>query len=196
MTLEAGQDNALPERLVRAADAERQRLERDLHEGVQQLLVALAVNLQLAESLLHSDPVAAKTLLEELRGDVQQALGEAAQLAQRIYPQLLEQGGLAATLRAAAASAGTPASVDVSAGSKYPPEAVYTIYSCWLQTLEHASAERAVSITVREEAGAVTFAIDGYAGSADEHLRDRVQALGGRLTFEPLRLLGTLPLSR
>jgi len=78
-----------------AADADRSRIERALHDGVQQHLVALAVNLQLAGRLSDSDPPAAKTLLDEIARDVQQALDEAAQLAQWIYPPLLEADGLA-----------------------------------------------------------------------------------------------------
>jgi len=71
---------------------------------VQQHLVALAVNLQLAGRLADADPVAAKALVEAMEGDVQQALDETAQLAQRIYPPLLDAGGLAAALRSAASS--------------------------------------------------------------------------------------------
>src|SRR5206468_2758519 len=76
--------NASRKRLLLAADAERRRIERDLHEGVQQQLVALAVNLQLAGELTDSGPAAARTLLAEMERDVQRALDETAQLAQRI----------------------------------------------------------------------------------------------------------------
>ena len=89
-------------RLVLAADTDRRIIERDLHEGVQQHLVALAVNLQLAGGLVDADPAAAKALLEEMGRDVQQALDETAKLAQRIYPALIEARGFAATLRSAA----------------------------------------------------------------------------------------------
>jgi signal transduction histidine kinase len=109
-------------RLVLAADADRRRIERELHETVQQLLVALAVNLQLAGTLADDDPAAAKAILNEMARDVQQALDETAQLAQRIYPPLLEAGGLAAALRSAVVSAGIRASLDVTGGASYPPE--------------------------------------------------------------------------
>ena len=95
-----------------------------MHDGVQQHLVALAVNLQLAEQLVDDDPVAAKALLQELRRDVKQALEETAQLAQRIHPPLLETGGFAAALRAVASSAGVPSSVEVATTGNYPPEVV------------------------------------------------------------------------
>ena len=156
ITLDPRQDGALPdtleelraevvelrasrERLVLAADADRQRLERDLHEGVQQHLVALAVNVQLAESLLESDSLGATKLLKEMGRDVQKALDEAAQLAQRIHAPLLERGGFAAALRSAAVSAGIPASVDVSASSSYPPEIAHTVYLSWLAALEQGA---------------------------------------------------------
>jgi signal transduction histidine kinase len=192
------------ERLVLAADADRRRIERELHESVQQHLVALAVNLQLAGPLVDSDPAAAKALLEEMGRDVQYALDETAQLAQRIYPPLLETGGLAAGLRAAAVNAGVPASVEVAAGSSYPPEFARTVYLCWLEALEHAGAEARATITVREEDGALKFDVvedAARSGAGFERLRDRVEALGGRLTIrsEPgcgTRVSGSLPLGQ
>jgi signal transduction histidine kinase len=196
--------HASRKRLVLAADADRQRLERDLHEGVQQHLVALAVSVQLAESLLESDPVAAKTLLTEIGRDVQHALNEAAHLAHRIYAPLLELGGLAAALRFAAVSAEVPASVEVSAGSGYPAEVVNTVYSCWLDALQHWHGEAAPSIAVREDVGALMFEIVRQADRPDarlDSLRDRVEALGGRLKIESrpghgVRVCGSLPLRR
>ena len=199
------------ERLVLAADVDRNRIERDLHEGIQQLLVALAVNLQLAGPLVGTDPAAAKALLEEMGRDVQQALDETGGLAQRIYPAMLEAGGLAAALRSAAVSAGTPASVEVAAGSTCPPEVARTIYWCWLEALEHAGGEGRAKVTVREEEGALSFelveedarpaAAAGGSGTRLDRLRDRVDALGGRLAVESdaghgTRVYGSLPLSR
>jgi signal transduction histidine kinase len=189
---------------VLASDADRHSFERDLHKGVQQHLVALAVNLQFAGPLADTDPSAAKALLEEMGRDVQQALDETARLAQRIHPPLLVAGGLAAALRSAAVSAGVPASVEVTANASYPPEVARTVYLCCLEALEHANAEARATITVREEEGAVAFEVVGDgAGSYSglDRLRDRVEALGGRLTIrsEPgrgTRVAGSLPLSR
>ena len=126
----------LEERLVLAADADRRRIERELHDGVQQHLVALAVNLQLANGLVDDDPRRRRRSSKRCGRDVQQALEEAAHLAQRIHPPLLETGGLAAALRAAASSAGVTSSVEVAAGASYSPEAVTTVYLCWLEALE------------------------------------------------------------
>ena len=90
---------------------------------------------------------------------MQQALEEAAQLAQRIHPPLLETGGLAAALRAAASSAGVTSSVEVAAGASYPPEVVTTVYLCWLEALQ-APAGR-VTIVVRDAEGGLSFEIGG-----------------------------------
>jgi len=168
---------------------------------VQQHLVALAVNLQLAAQSLAADPAAAKTLLAELGRDVQQALDEAGQLAQRLYPPLLDQGGLAAALRSAAMRAGIRVTLDVTAGPSYPPEIAAAVYWCCLEALEHAGAR--ATVTVRDEDGAVAFEIvgdDSGAAAGLDRLRDRVEALGGRLTIRPepgggTSISGSLPLS-
>jgi signal transduction histidine kinase len=178
---------------------------------VQQHLVALAVNLQLAGPLVDADPAAVKALVDEMRRDVQRALDDTARLAGRIYPPLLELGGLAAALRSAAMSAGIPASVEVSASSTCPPEVARTVYFCWLDALERAGDESHMTVTVREEGGALTFefveegarsaaATGGHVTRLDR-LRDRVEALGGRLTVEAdstsgTRVHGSLPVLR
>jgi signal transduction histidine kinase len=200
---------ACGERLILAADADRRRLERELHEGVQQHLVALAVNLQLTGWLADTDLAAAKALLDEMGRDVQQALDEAAQLAQRIYPPLLEAGGLAAALRLASMRAGIPASIEVAVGASYAPEIAGTVYFCCVEALERAASGARVTIEVRDEEGALAFEVvdDGARSPAPrsdaglEWMRDRVEALGGRLAIrsEPggdTRVSGSLPLSR
>ena len=200
---EVAELRASRERLVKGADDDRRTIERALHEGVQQHLVALSVNLQLAKSSA-ADPAAARALLEEMEGDVQHALDEAAQLAQRIYAPLPEMGGLAAALRSAAVSAGVPASVDVSAGSSYRPEMARTILLCWLATLENHEGEAPTTISVRDDDEALAFEIVGSAARSETafvRLRDRVEALGGRLTIRSeraneTRVSVTLPLSR
>ena len=94
------------ERLALAADAERRGIERALHGGVQQDLVGLAANLEVAAGSVDSDPAAAKALLEELQRETRRALTEMQELANRVFPALLEAGGLVAELRAAASRAG------------------------------------------------------------------------------------------
>ena len=135
--------------------------------------------------------------------DVQQALDEAARLAQRIYPQLLEAGGLAAALRSAAVSAGIPASVDVTAGSTYAPEILRTVYLCWRRGAR-ARPRRCTRDGNRGRGeGSARRSNSRMAGgewTGLEGLRDRVEALGGRLTVEsdPGRgtyVSGSLPVS-
>lgn len=210
MRLELAELRASRKRLVLAADADRRRIERELHDGVQQTLVALAVDLQLAAEVADADPAATKALIEEIGRALQQALGEAAQLAERIYPPLLEAGGLAAALRSAALSAGITVFVEVTAGASYPPEVAATVYLCCLEALEHAGPGAQATVKVRDEGGAIAFevvedgahptAAGGCADAGLEQLRDRVEALGGRLTIrsEPgcrIWVSGSLPLS-
>ena len=127
-------------RLVLAADADRRTIERDLHDGVHQHLISLAVSLQLAGQAEDSDPAALPALLAEMARAVHDGLEETARLAQRIHPATLEAGDLAALLRSASTAAGVPARVDVSAAGSYPPEAVMTIHLAWLDTLARAGA--------------------------------------------------------
>ena len=102
-------------RLAEIDDAERRGIERELHQGVQQHLVALAANLQLAAGLIGADPPAARTLLEEVARDVDLAMAEARDLAQHVYPPLLDSGGLAVAIRSAAARTNVPTHLDVEA---------------------------------------------------------------------------------
>ncbi len=171
---------------------------------MQQHLVALAVKLQLAESVVESDPAATRALLEEMAADVQQALDEAGRLAGQICAPLIEVGGLGAALRAAAVGAGVPASVDVAGHTSYPPEVAMTVYLGWLEALEWPAGGAKAAITVRDDERTLTFDLSwsapGEKGTLAQ-LRDRVEALGGRLTVEPApaggtRVLGSLPLAR
>ena len=187
-------------RLVLAGDADRRAIEGDLHDSVQQHLVALAVKLQLAGPLIDSNPGSAKALLEEMARDVQEALDEAARLAQRIHPQVFEADGLAVALRSAAVSADIPASVDVRVDSTYAPEILRTVYLCWLEALEQARGNTRATATVREENGALTFEFGGEWSTRLDELRDRVETLGGRLTVESdggrgTYVSGSLPVS-
>ena len=201
LRIEIEELRAARERLVLAADADRRAIERELHGGVHQRLVALATSLQLAR-LAGSDPAAVGALLEEMTRDVREALDETALLAQGIYPSALELGGFASLLRAAAVNADVRATVDVSDGSSHAAEIGMTVYLCWLALLARGSNERPVTITLREDEEALTFEMVGEASASDadiERLQDRVAALGGRLTIEPepgggTRLSGSLPL--
>jgi signal transduction histidine kinase len=159
--------------------------------------------------LAEADPAAAKALLEEMGRDVHQALDDTGRLAHRIYPPLLEAGGLAVALRTAAVIVGIPTRIDVPAGPEYPPEVAGTLYFCCFEVLERAGQEARATVTVRDEEETLTFEVvaddAGPAAAASaavlSRLRDRFEALGGELTVrsEPgdsIRVSGSLPLSR
>jgi signal transduction histidine kinase len=194
--------HASRKRLAVAHDAERRRIERDLHERVQQHLVALAANLQVATGLVDADPEAAKTYLEAIGRDVQLALEEAGKIAQRVYPPLLEMGGLAAALRSASVSANVPTRIDVEARAAYPPEVARAVYFCCLEVLEGAAAGAEAAVTVRSELAALVFEVvaDCNSDLDFDRLRDPIEALGGRLTIgsqagRGTRVAGSVPLS-
>jgi signal transduction histidine kinase len=208
VVLTARQTDALQEsldRMLLAVDADRRAIERDLHDGVQQHLISLAVNLQLARASADDDRAATVALIEQMRRDVQQALDDTMRLAQRVYPSVLERGGLAATLRTAAVTVGVRASINVPAGASYPPNIARTICFCWDEALRGAAAEScSATITVREEEHVLVFEVATnatYPDGAFEGIAVRCQALGGRMTLhsEPARgtrVTGSLSLSR
>lgn len=189
-------------RLVVTDEAEHRKLERALHDDVQQQLVGLVACLEVAAGAVDADPVAAKALLAEMARDVLQALEDARRLAHRISPPLLEAGGLVPALRTAAANAGVPTRIDIEAGPAYPPEVAGVVYVCCLQVLEHAGAGTPVAVTVRNDERALGFEVVAECDleAVRLSLRDRVEAMGGRLSFssEPeqrTRLVGSVPLS-
>lgn len=183
-------------RLVIAADADRRWIERELHDGVHQHLIAVAVNLQVAATLAETDPAEAMALLEQMRRDVMGALDDLSTLALRIHPPILEAGSLAAALRAVLSSTGTAAAVDVRTTASTPPEVVCTVYLCCLEIIGRANAR----VTVEDRDGALAFELvaDGAPPTALDGLRDRVEALGGTLAVESTshgatRIRGSLP---
>jgi signal transduction histidine kinase len=162
-------------RVVETADGERRRLERALHDGSQQSLVALTVRLQLAARLVDTDPSGAKELLAELGGDVRAALGELQALGERIYPPLLDAGGLAGALGAPAAGL-----------RRYPRAVEAGVYFC--------CRDAAGPVRLRDEGDTLTLEIDGVAADAVVGIRDRVDALGGELVVDGGRVRASIPL--
>jgi signal transduction histidine kinase len=187
------------ERLVLAADAESRRIERALHAGVMQKLVALSMAVQHASELETTDPVLG-VRIEEIAQGVQRALDETAALAERVDAPMLEvPGRLAVTLRAAAVAADTPASVEVGVTSELPHAVARTVLLGWLEALEGSPGATLTTIVVREEGTELAFEI--VSGSSLEALRDRVEALGGSLAVERVsaggaRTSARLPLAR
>ena len=138
--------NASRARLVADADADRRGFERSLHDGVQQELVALLVNLQLARGLCETDPAAAGALLEEVGRAGRVALDGLRRLALEIYPPVLDERGLVVALRSAAADTGIAVSIDAEVPPGCPRDVVATAYFCCLEALRSADARAAVSI--------------------------------------------------
>jgi signal transduction histidine kinase len=192
------------ERLVNASDESRRRIERDLHDGAQQHLVALAVKVSLIKQQIATDPAAAEGLIDELRADVQAALMELRELAHGIYPPLLRERGLKEALRASASRSSLPVSVTIGA-RRYPPELEAAIYFCCLEALQnaakHAGPSSQVSITVAEGDRVVAFEVedDGAGFDVDAtppgdglvSMRDRLGVFGGSLIVTSAPGVGT-----
>jgi signal transduction histidine kinase len=180
-------------RLVEAQDAERRKIERNLHDGAQQQLIALAIQLSLlAESA--DDPALVRQAVPELKAQLGTALDDLRALARGIYPPLLAEQGLVMALRAQAGR--SPVRVEVEAGQvgRYPPDAESTVYFCALEALQNvAKHARASRVTVRLAASAagLEFSVTddgaGFPAAAHRHgsglqgMSDRLAAHGGTL---------------
>ena len=191
-------------RLAEAAHADRRAIEHALHDGVQQHLVALAVDLRRLAGLVDGDPAAAKALLDEMAANVREALDETTELAQRVYPPLLDARGFASAIRSAAERAGVTVLVDVRAGAGHPPEITAAVYWSCLEALSSASRGSQATVSVLDADGVLTFEV-AVAGHQPEGrldgLRDRIEALDGRVSVDDRqdgrsRVHGWLPLSR
>ena len=190
-------------RLALADDAELRDIERELHRGVQQHLAALAASVQLMAALPGANQGEPRAGLDEVARDIGLAMAEAQKLAQRIYPPLLDSGGLVVAIRSAAASANVPTRVEADPFASYPPEVARAVYICCLEVLERATPELDAAVMINDGGGTVAFEIfAGCAASAVDviRLRDRVEALGGRLTVTSprgggTRVIGSIPLT-
>jgi CheY-like chemotaxis protein len=190
--------NASRKRLVLAAAADRVRIERDLHDGPQQRLVALALELQQARRLVDGHPAA--DALDEMAGELHDAVDALRAVAHRIHPPLLEAGGLRAALRTTASMLGVPTCVQVPEEASLPPELAQAVYFSCVDVLEHLGERTTVAITVRRDERTVAFEITAEGSDADvTPLRDRLEPLGGHLTIdsEPgnARITGSLPIA-
>jgi signal transduction histidine kinase len=202
------------ERLVVAADLERRRIERNLHDGAQQNLVALAVKLRLIQRLGESDPTRALEMVEEARSEALTTVEELRALAHGIYPPLLMDRGLAHALTAAAARAVLPTTVSSEGVERYPQQHEAAVYFCCVEALQNAgkhAGEGASARIVLEQAGdELRFSVsdDGVgfdrtrcgAGHGFVNMADRVGAIGGSLDVwsEPgrgTRISGRVPVS-
>jgi signal transduction histidine kinase len=200
-------------RVVSAADAERRRIERDLHDGAQQRLVSIVVNLRLARELAGSDPAEATVLLERLGDEAQSALEELREIAHGIYPPLLADRGLADALSAVAGRAPIRTRLEVEPRRRYPPQIEATVYFCCVEALQnaskHAGRDASATLSVRDTEGALVFEVrddgSGFSvgsargGAGLANMTDRLGAIGGSLRVDSspgrgTRVAGTIPL--
>jgi signal transduction histidine kinase len=184
-------------RLVQAQDEERRRLERNLHDGAQQQLVALSVQLGLAEGLVERDAPAAKRTLAGLRQHVSETLDDLRDLARGIYPPVLMDQGLPAAIAAQARKAPLPVELRAEAVGRYSQDAEAAVYFSILEALQNVAKYAGASkATVRlwNEGEALYFAVsdDGVGfdpeqtsyGTGLQGMMDRLEALGGSLDVE------------
>lgn len=206
--LELGASRA---RLVAETYAERRKIERDLHDGVQQHLVALAVNLQFARQLAKTDPPALAPVLEEIASDVREALEGVRELAHEIYPPLLLDRGLLDAIGAAASAAAIPTRVEPASLARYPDDLEATVYFCCVDALRGWASGTVEGATVRiwQDGPSLNFEVVYDGEDLDPHdvlpvsrvnsMQDRIGAVGGRLSVTAslasgTRVSGTIPL--
>jgi signal transduction histidine kinase len=198
-------------RLVEAQDAERRRIERNLHDGAQQQLIALAIQLGLLAELA-DDPDLVRQAIPDLKAQLSAALDDLRALARGIYPPLLAEQGLVMALRAQAARSPVPVVLDADQVGRYPQDTESTVYFCTLEALQnvakHAQAS-AVTVRLSGSSEVLEFSVsdDGAgfpAGTSHgfglQGMSDRLAAHGGTLTVrsrpgQGTTITGRLPTS-
>jgi signal transduction histidine kinase len=196
-------------RIVQAGDTERRRLERNLHDGAQQRLVALALALGLAQSKVLDEPAAAVELLGASRQELTEALAELRELARGIHPAVLTERGLAYALRALAERSPVEVELDVQLESRPPPAieaaAYYVVAEALANVAKYAQATKVTVTAAIDQHRLRVEVVDNGVGGADplrgsglRGLEDRVQAFGGSLRVasrpgEGTRVLAVLP---
>ena len=199
-------------RIVAAADCERRRIERNLHDGAQQRLTALAIKLSLARELAETHDDQVREVLAELCTDVREAADELRCLAHGIYPPVLVQSGLTAALAAMARRSTLPLTVQATPLGRYPAEAEAAVYFCCLEAIQnackHAGDQARLDVRVWADGPALAFDVrdDGQGFQAGQpglgagfvNMQDRLCALGGSLRVESApgqgtRVSGTVP---
>ena len=180
------------DRAVDSAEAERRRIERDLHDGAQQRLVALAMDLGMARAKLETDPAAATALVGEAHEEAKRALAELRDLARGIHPAVLADRGLDAAISALAARSPVPVGIDVATGRLPDPvesAAYFVVAEALTNAAKHAQAAEISVRIARHRDLLIVEVIDDGAGGADpargtglRGLADRVAAVDGHLT--------------
>jgi signal transduction histidine kinase len=186
---------AAQRRVAAAGDAERRRVERDLHDGAQQRLMAIRLELGLVRELLDHDPRAAGQRLDELHHELDATVEQLRELAHGLYPPLLASDGLYAALESVARHSSMPVTVDGDGMNRAPRPIESAAYFCCLEALQnatkHAGPDANVSIHVHMSEDALRFRVsdDGVGFDPEAvrpgygliNLRDRIDALGGRV---------------
>ncbi len=205
-------------RVVAVADRERRRIERDLHDGAQQRLVGLRIQLELAAQRLRRDMPGESDALLALGGSVEETIDEVRALARGVYPALLAEQGLEEALRSAARRVPVETGVSASGIRRWSPEIETTVYFACVEALQnaikHAGGATAIAIVLEGHDGRLRFEVrddgpgfelggngngNGYhAGSGLVNMRDRVGAIGGELAIvsapgRGTRVIGSVP---
>ena len=186
-------------RIVETGDAERRRLERDLHDGAQQRLLALSYDLRVARAAAEAEgDIETASLLVEATGDTQGALGELRELAHGIHPAILSEAGLAPALATLADAAPLAVAIGEAAGERYPAPIETTAYQVVAEAIDDAvrrgASYAAVNAIQDEERLVVKVEDDGSERTSTMiHLDDRVGAVGGRLEVEATMLRAEIP---
>lgn len=192
------------ERLITAQDEARRQLERNLHDGAQQNLIALKLKIALAKNLAATDPRRAQAMLDELTAESDEAIETLRELARGLYPPILAQAGLVPAIEGQARRTSIPVDVIADSLPRYPQETEASVYFCVLEALQnivkHAGASRAC-VKLENAGGQLHFSIsdDGRgfdpatlrAGSGFQNMRDRVEVLGGTLQVDSSPGAGT-----
>lgn len=192
-------------RVVEAVDSQRQSLERDIHDGVQQSLVAVRIRLAIASELATGDP-RLRRALSELGEGLDEAIDELREVAHGIHPQILTDQGLVAALAQVARAAAGPVDVASAGVSRYSAELESAIYYCCREAIQNASKHGGpsvrISIFLHEDAHSVGFEVsdDGpgfdvataTGGKGLQHMRDRILLIGGRLSIVSQAGVGTV----
>jgi signal transduction histidine kinase len=199
-------------RLIEAQDAERRRIERNLHDGAQQQLIALSIQLALLDETA-GDPAAVRELAPALKDGVRAALEDLRDLARGIYPPLLADQGLVPALQVQARRAPLPVDIDADGVGRYPQDTEAAVYFCTLEALQniakYAGASRAtVGLSCSDGSLRFTITDDGTGfdtasarnGTGLQGMTDRLAALGGALHVRSqpghgTTLSGELPVS-
>ncbi|HWC32189.1 MAG TPA: histidine kinase, partial [Actinomycetota bacterium] len=197
------------QRIVAAQDEERRRIERNIHDGAQQQLVAMRVRLRLAQTLAAKDPAKAERMLEQLQGEMADALENLRDLARGIYPPLLADAGLAAAVESQARKSPVPVAVEADGIGRYGRDVEAAVYFCVLEAVQNASkyaGEAHVRVRLFQRNGELAFGVEddgpGFdvattpRGSGLQNMADRIEALGGTLEIRSAPEQGTVVAGR